>query len=170
MLRGGEACPDYRGVLDIPLALLFFLEDLEGLVRGFGFCDRRIRQVGGYEDFLADGVLIRPVAPAGDLLCRVRDGVRGDRLIALGQGFGDNGFLLTAQSVEPGRGCRVFLPRQITPLEILVEFGFFGFQPGQLPQGQDRDHTSFVAVAIAEEASAEVEDFGDSLKPTLPGH
>ena len=175
VLVGVEGCADDFGQLDVAVTFLLALEDFESFVSGLGLGNCGVGEVLGDNDFLPDSVLIGTVTTASEFFGSVGncvgwrgwgfDGWQGvDCLSALG-------FLLhRAESVEPCNGCRVFLPGQVSPLEVFIEFGFFGFEQGEFPNVGERYDTVGEDLAIVLERAAEFEDFADGFQPPLAGY
>jgi hypothetical protein len=64
----------------------------------------------------------------------------------------------------------MFLPGQIPPLEVLIEFRFLRFQHRKVSDIGKRNFPVTEDLSIAGKLSTEFEDFRDSFKPPLPGY
>ena len=72
--------------------------------------------------------------------------------------------------MQPRMGIRRFLPSQIPPLEVLVEFSFLSLEHGQLAEGHER-HCAFLEhSAVTDELLAEFVELPDCAQPPLSGN
>jgi hypothetical protein len=131
MRSNGEGFSNFHSGRSVLLHLLFAFQDFKSFIHGFGLLHVGIFKMFCDDEFLPQGTLISSIPAASDFLRRVGDGLDGSL----------NGCLFLAQGMETVVDNGEFLPREILPADVFVEFRFLRSEWVELTKSDEWDVT-----------------------------